>query len=138
VRPPSKPGPTPDRGLPAAPLRPHPPLRHQTQQRQAQPTRDPALRQALHRPRDIPRPTRRPRSTQPDLTSIGTSLHGSPLGYLQVPRPSARPARRSASRVRLENDRPRRAGGWSTSARRLEIHPDRHTPPRAERRPLKP
>jgi hypothetical protein len=64
----------------------HSRLRRAPHRRTQDDARDHPLPRALHRPRDLPQPPRRPGRAHPPLTSIGTSWDGSPgcLGWFRV------------------------------------------------------
>jgi hypothetical protein len=76
-RPPSQPSPAHDRRLPTALLPGDPRLRRTAHRRGQDQEGDHALPQALHRPRGLRQPPRRPQISLPLLTSIGTSQPGS-------------------------------------------------------------
>src|SRR5207253_10254644 len=80
-RPQSQPSTPSDRRLPTPPLSTHPRLRRTPPRRGPQQERDHPLPQALHRPRGLLHPPRRPRRPHPTkyLTSIGTSSSRSSL-----------------------------------------------------------
>ena len=73
-RPPSQPRAAHDRRLSPALLRPHPRLRPTPHRRRQDQDRDHPLPQALHRPRDLPHPPRRPAAQPPLDTSTSPTV----------------------------------------------------------------